>query len=86
MTPLTEQKSMNLHDETAVCDQVQHFTVQSCCWKTAVYDLSGTGSDVRDKMLVKQTCITNTCRFDMCEESVEIHFHRVVFFYSGERG
>ena len=24
MTPLTEQKSMNLHDETTMCDQVQH--------------------------------------------------------------
>ena len=24
MTPLTEQKSVNLHDETTVCDQVQH--------------------------------------------------------------
>ena len=24
MTPLTKQKSMNLHDETTVCDQVQH--------------------------------------------------------------
>ena len=24
MTPLTEQKSLNLHDETTVCDQVQH--------------------------------------------------------------
>ena len=24
MTPLTEQKSLTLHDETTVCDQVQH--------------------------------------------------------------
>ena len=24
MTPLTEQKSLNLHDETTMCDQVQH--------------------------------------------------------------
>ena len=24
MTPFTEQKSLNLHDETTVCDQVQH--------------------------------------------------------------
>ena len=24
MTPLMEQKSLNLHDETTVCDQVQH--------------------------------------------------------------
>ena len=24
MTPLTEQKGLNLHDETTACDQVQH--------------------------------------------------------------
>ena len=24
MTPLTEQKSLNLHDETTMCDQIQH--------------------------------------------------------------
>ena len=24
MTPLSEQKSLNLHDETTACDQVQH--------------------------------------------------------------
>ena len=24
MTPLTEQKSLNLHDETTACDQIQH--------------------------------------------------------------
>ena len=24
MTPLTEQKSLNLHDQTTACDQVQH--------------------------------------------------------------
>ena len=24
MTPLTEQKSLNLHGETTACDQVQH--------------------------------------------------------------
>ena len=24
MTPLAEQKSLNLHEETTVCDQVQH--------------------------------------------------------------
>ena len=24
MTPLMEQKSLNLHDEATVCDQVQH--------------------------------------------------------------
>ena len=25
MTPLTEQKSLTLHDETTACDQVQHY-------------------------------------------------------------
>ena len=24
VTPLTEQKSLNLHDETTACDQVRH--------------------------------------------------------------
>ena len=28
MTPLTEQKSLNLHDETTACDQVTHFSEQ----------------------------------------------------------
>ena len=33
---------------------------------------SETRSDVRDKMLVIQTCVTNICRFDTCQEIVEI--------------
>ena len=28
MTPLTDQKSMNLHDETTTCDQAQHSSSQ----------------------------------------------------------
>ena len=71
MTPLTEQKSLNLHDETTVCDQVQHSlfraVLENCSTKR-----SETRFDVCDKMLVIQTCITNTCKFDTCQESVEI--------------
>ena len=48
------------------------FTVQSCCWETAVHNRSETGSDVCDKMLVRQTGITDTCIFVTCLESVEI--------------
>ena len=71
-TPLTEQKSLNLHDETTVCDQVSTISVQISRRQTAVHYRSETGSDVCDKMLVVQTCVTNTCRFDTCQESVEI--------------
>ena len=68
MTPLTEQKSLNLHDETTVCDQVQHSLFRAVVGKLQYI----TGSDVCDKMLVIQTCVTNTGRFDTCQESVEI--------------
>ena len=71
MTPLTEQKSLNLHDETTACDQVQHSLVRAVVGKLQHY-WSETRFDVRDKMLVIQTCVTNTCRFDTCQESVEI--------------
>ena len=59
MTLLTEQKSLNLHDETTACDQVQ-LIVQRSCLKTAVHYWSETRFDVRDKMLVIQTCVTPT--------------------------
>ena len=72
MTPLTEQKSLNLHDETTACDQNSTLIIQSSCRKTAVHYWSETRFDVRDKMLVIQTCVTNTCRFDTCQENVEI--------------
>ena len=72
MTPLTEQKSLNLHDETTVCDQVQHSLFRAVVGKLQYIYRSETGFDVRDKMLVIQTCVTNTCRFDTCQESVEI--------------
>ena len=70
-TLLTEQKGTNLHDEATVCDQVQHI-VQSVGWKTKVQNRSETGPHVRDKMFVILTCITNTCRFDTCQETVEV--------------
>ena len=44
--------------------------VQSSCRKTAVRYWSETRFDVRHKMFVIQTCVTNTCRFDTCPESV----------------
>ena len=33
MTPLTERKSLNLHDETTTCDQVQHSLFRSVVGK-----------------------------------------------------
>ena len=69
MTPLTEQKSLRRDDSVRSSST---FSVQSSCWKTAVHYRSETGADVCDKMLVIQTCVTNTCRFDMCQEIVEI--------------
>ena len=72
MTPLTEQKSLNLHGETTACDQVQHSVVQSSCRKTTVHYRSETRFDVCDKMFVIQTRVTYSCRFDACQESVEI--------------
>ena len=69
MTPLTEQKSLNLHDETTVCDQVQHSLFRTVVGKLQYIK---TRFDVGDKMLVIQTCVTNTCRFDTCQEGAEI--------------
>ena len=55
---------------TALCACVLRIKkVQHSCWETTVHDRSETGSDVRDTMLVVQTCIT--CRFDTCQESFE---------------
>ena len=72
MTPLTEQKSLNRHDETTACDQVQHSLFRAVVGKLQVHYWRETRFDVRDKMLVIQTCVTNTCRYDTCQESVEI--------------
>ena len=72
MTPLTEQKSLNLHDETTVCDQVQHSLFRAVVGKLQY--ITGVRPDLllATKMLVIQTFITNTCRIDTCQESVEI--------------
>ena len=44
MTPLTEQKSMNLHDETTVCDQVQHSLFRAVVGKLQY--ITGVGPDL----------------------------------------
>ena len=46
--------------------QVHHYC------ETAEGYWSETRIDFRDKILVIQTCVTNTCRFDTCQESVEM--------------
>ena len=56
MTPLTEQKSANLHDETTACDQVQHALFRAVVHKMSLI-LSG---------------IAATCRVDTCEEGAVI--------------
>ena len=72
MTPLTEQKSLNLHDETTACDQDQHSLFRAVVGKLQY--ITGVRLDLMfvTKKFVIQTCITNICRFDMCQESVEI--------------
>ena len=72
MTPLTEQKSLNLHDETTVCDQVRHSLFRAVVGKLQC--VTGVRPDLMfaTEMLVTQTCVTNTCRYDTCQESVEI--------------
>ena len=51
MTPLTEQKSLNQHDETTACDQ-ETLIIQSSCRKAAVHCWSEARFDVRGKMRV----------------------------------
>ena len=60
MTPLTEQKSLNLHDETTACDQVQNSLFRSVVGKLQY--ITGVRPDLMfaTKMLVIQTCVTNT--------------------------
>ena len=66
---LTEQKSLNLHDETTARDQVQHSLFRAVVGKLQY--ITGVRPDLMfaTKMLVIQTCVTNTCRFDTCQES-----------------
>ena len=65
MTPLT------ICDDTTVCDQIQHSLFRAVFGKLQY--ITGVGPfDVRHKMLVMQTYVTNACRFDTCQESVEM--------------
>ena len=57
MTPLTEQKSLNVHDETTACDKVHHSLFRAVVGKLQY--ITGV-TDVCDKMFVIQTCVTNT--------------------------
>ena len=70
MTPLTELKSTNLHEEMTVCGQVQHSAFRAIVGETAIHNWSETGFDVRDKMLVIQTWFTYTCRSDTCKKAL----------------
>ena len=71
MTPLTEQKSLNLHDETTACDQVQHSLFRAVVGKLQYSTRVRPDLMFATKMFVIQTCVTNTCRFDTCQESIE---------------
>ena len=44
MTPLTEQKSLNLHDGTTMCDQVQHTFFRAVAGK--LQNITGVGLDL----------------------------------------
>ena len=57
MTPLTEQKSMNLHDETSVCDQVQHSLYRAVVGKLQYI----TGVDIRDRMSAHRKKLEQRC-------------------------
>ena len=72
MTPLTEQKSLNLHDESTVCDEVQHSLFRAVVGKLQY--ITGVRPDLMfaTKCLSYKLDVTNTCRFDTCQESVEI--------------
>ena len=53
MTPLTEQKSLNLHDETTACDQVQHSLF------TAVVGKLQYSTGVRPDLMFATKCLSN---------------------------
>ena len=52
MTPLTEQKSLNLHDETTACDQVQHSLFRAVVGK--LQNITG----VRPDLMFVTTCLS----------------------------
>ena len=52
MTPLTEQKSLNLHDETTACDQVQHSLFRAVVVKLQY------STGVRPDLMFAKTCLS----------------------------
>ena len=52
MTPLTEQKSLNLHDETTACDQVQHSLFRAVVGKLQYI------TGVRPELMFATTCLS----------------------------
>ena len=52
MTPLTEQKSLNLHDETTACDQVQHSLFRAVVGKLQYF------TGVRPDLMFATTCLS----------------------------
>ena len=55
MTPLTEQKSLNLHDETTACDQVQHSLFRAVVGKLQCI------TGVRPDLMFATKCLS--CKF-----------------------
>ena len=55
MTPLTEQKSLNLHDETTACDQVQHSLFRAVIGKLQYI------TGVRPDLMFATKCLS--CKF-----------------------
>ena len=72
MTPLMEQKSLNLHDETTVCDQVQHSLFRAVVGKLQY--ITGVRPDLMfaTKCLSYKRASPTLADFDTCQESVEI--------------
>ena len=62
VTPLTELKSSNLHDDKSNTHSTQ---------RLSVHFLGETRSSVRDKLSVIQTRVANICRFDTRQEYAE---------------
>ena len=52
MTPLTEQKSLNLHDETTACDQVQHSSFRAVVGKLQYF------TGVRPDLMFATRCLS----------------------------
>ena len=52
ITPLTEQKSLNLHDETTACDQVQHSLFRAVVGKLQYI------TGVRPDLMFAKTCLS----------------------------